>query len=437
MAVSQNLQLTQLSQNVADNTSRIRIFWESTQNNGSYNRYTRTAYYYVSVNGGPETQYSLEYILPGYSTVTILDAEITIPHNEQGEATVTVRTWMDTRISAGVVEMQQTISLTDIPRASALSLSVQEVTLAGSDTAITAEITPAVDTYSHTLILQLAEYYQAQSLEVGVLSGEILVPMSLAAYMPGASSAQAQVILKTFSGETLIGQKVKNLELRLADGISPYAQPTISGFSTERCTEDGTPSDDGLYVAVTASVTFSGLGGYNTMTAQVSYRPVDSSHWTVAGDFYPAGGNIYPLPDDEEYEIRLSATDKFCQVYALEILDTGEVLMEYHQRQQRMEFKPHVTFPSLGLCNEEDEEKAGLHLNESGEAYFDMGPMLQKVFSNGVWIGNAAPLGKTGTFTAQSGYSGFFIDTENCKVFVVNGTDMQNVYTGEAIAKFG
>lgn len=96
-----------------------------------------------------------------------------------------------------------------------------------------------------------------------------------------------------------------------------------------------------------------------------------------------------------------------------------------------------MRIPSLGLCDQKDEEKAGLHLNESGEAYFDMGPMLQKVFTNGVWIGNAAPLGATGTFSAKSGYSGFFINTENSKVFVVNGTDMQNVYTGEAIAKFG
>ena len=62
---------------------------------------------------------------------------------------------------------------------------------------------------------------------------------------------------------------------------------------------------------------------------------------------------------------------------------------------------------------------------------------LFKKFSNGLWIGNSAPAEVNETFVPQSGYSGFFVNFTEHKVYVVNGTNMQNVYTGEAIAKFG
>ena len=62
---------------------------------------------------------------------------------------------------------------------------------------------------------------------------------------------------------------------------------------------------------------------------------------------------------------------------------------------------------------------------------------LMKKFSNGLWMGNSAPEAVNGAFVPQAGYSGFFVDTTEGKVYVVDGTNMKNVYTGFAIAKFG
>lgn len=120
MAVSQSLSVTEVagSPNVANNTSQVRILWTSTQTGDSYNGYTRTAYYYVSINGGAETAYSVSYTLPKNATKTILDTTITVTHKDDGSGTVKVRTWMDTSISAGVVEKSQTVTLTTIARAS-------------------------------------------------------------------------------------------------------------------------------------------------------------------------------------------------------------------------------------------------------------------------------------------------------------------------------
>lgn len=120
MAVSQALSVTEVagSPSVENNTSNVRILWQSTQTGESWNGYTRTAYYYVSINGGAEIPYSVSYTLPKATTKTIVDTTITVPHKDDGSGTVKVRTWMDTGIGAGVVEKSQTITLTTIARAS-------------------------------------------------------------------------------------------------------------------------------------------------------------------------------------------------------------------------------------------------------------------------------------------------------------------------------
>lgn len=123
MAVSQILSVTEVagSVNNSNNTSKVRILWQSTQTGESWNGYTKTAKYFVSINGGAEKEYSVSYTLPKASTATIVDTTITVAHKNDGSGTVSVRTWMDTGISAGVVEKSQSINLTTIPRASTIS----------------------------------------------------------------------------------------------------------------------------------------------------------------------------------------------------------------------------------------------------------------------------------------------------------------------------
>lgn len=62
---------------------------------------------------------------------------------------------------------------------------------------------------------------------------------------------------------------------------------------------------------------------------------------------------------------------------------------------------------------------------------------MVKEFYNGMWVGNSVPRYASGNFEGMEGASGIFINTRTATTYVVNGTNMQNVYTGEAIAKFG
>lgn len=62
---------------------------------------------------------------------------------------------------------------------------------------------------------------------------------------------------------------------------------------------------------------------------------------------------------------------------------------------------------------------------------------LFKRFADGIWLGNSAPMNEGGDFMAKEGYNGFFVSFVDNKAYVVAGTNMQSLYSGEAVAKFG
>lgn len=170
MAVSQSLTVTEVanSTSVADNTSQVNIKWTSTQSGASYNANTRTAYYWISINGGTETKYSVSYTLPQNTTKTILNKTITVNHKDDGSGTVSVRTEMDTRISAGVVKKTASCTLTNIPRATAFdSLSCATSYFTGK---LTYKYTPKSSAFYNRCNISLnlnGEYISVKSINLG------------------------------------------------------------------------------------------------------------------------------------------------------------------------------------------------------------------------------------------------------------------------------
>ena len=170
MAVTQSLTVTEVANSISvtDNTSQVNIKWTSTQSGSSYNANTRTAYYWISINGGEETKYSVSYTLPQNTTKTILNKTITVPHKDDGSGTVTVRTEMDTRISAGVVKKSASCTLTTIPRASTLdSLSCATSYFTGK---LTYKYTPKSSAFYNRCNISLnlnGEYIRVKSVDLG------------------------------------------------------------------------------------------------------------------------------------------------------------------------------------------------------------------------------------------------------------------------------
>ena len=248
MAVSQNLTLTESNVVVSSNTSKVRILWQSTQTGESWNGYTKTAKYYVSINGGAETEYMVNYTLPQNSTATIVDTTITVTHKTDGSGSVKVRTWMDTGISVGVVTQTKTLNLTTIARASSLdALSCNTAYFNGT---MTYKYTPKSSSYYHrcNIALNIDGVYTAvktinlgqkaasqQTATVNLSESELSV---LYNKLPSTNKGTLRFTFRTYSDSgysTQIGDgpyKEVTLTIPNIDATQPTATMTLTPVSS-------------------------------------------------------------------------------------------------------------------------------------------------------------------------------------------------------------
>lgn len=266
MAVSQTLSVTEVagSPSVANNTSKVRILWKSTQTEASHNLNTRTAKYYVSINGGAEKEYTLSYTLPLETTQTILDTTITVTHKDDGSGTVKVRTWMDTRISAGVVEKSQTVTLTTIARASEIT-SAGAVTLGNK---CSVKWTPKSADFRYKLKFSLGSW----SLTTGTIHSNTTsaytyagteIPVVVANQIPNAKNGTMTVSLYTYSDSAATKQVGSaSTETFTVTVPKPSTAPDVSMTLTPQSSLGS--AFNGLYIQGKTKVkaTLSGTGKY-------------------------------------------------------------------------------------------------------------------------------------------------------------------------------
>lgn len=237
MAVYQSLSLSQVSQNLEENTSQVRILWQSTQSGSSYNMVEHTAHYWISVNGQPEQQFGVTYHLPGHTAQPIVDTVLTVPHNEKGEATIQVRTWMDTHLAAGVVELSQTLVADKIPRASTL-MATDGVIGGFSRLAVTKR---SAD-YTHSISWQFQDLTGFVT-ETGEISAEevifsadtvdFILPESFYDAIPNAKSALCQLQICTYGDGGLVGApQTTAITVSVDEAV---CKPAVRGIVTDAC----------------------------------------------------------------------------------------------------------------------------------------------------------------------------------------------------------
>ena len=224
MSVSQTLDVSETSYSIADNTSKVRIIWKSTQSGSSYNGFTRTAYYYYSVNGGSEIEKTVSYTLPQNSTRTIVDTTLTVPHEPNGSGTIKVRTWMDTDISAGVIQKDSgTITLTTIPRKSTLSASNGEL-----GKAQTLKATRKSDSFTHTLTWTCGAHKGTIATKSSAVSWTFTPSKELSKEAPYGSKVYCSFKLTTYNGANAVGSDSKDVWYTIPSTIKPVCSLSLS-----------------------------------------------------------------------------------------------------------------------------------------------------------------------------------------------------------------
>lgn len=281
MAVSQSLTLSQTGQNVAANTSQLRILWTSTQTGESHNDNTRTAKYYVSVNGGAETEYQITYTLPLQTTKTIVDATLTVKHNDEGRCAVTVRTWMDTRISAGVVELSKSLTMSDIARASTIGATAADIE---SVSLIAVGRKSAV--YTHSIAYRFGSLSGYITEDGGVSPSEVkftatsipfTVPADFYMEIPNAKTAKCVLTCRTYSGSALIGTTTASFTVTAsAELCAPSITGTVTDVKPDTVALTGNDGTLVKYMSTAlCAITAEARNGATITSKTINYRDTD------------------------------------------------------------------------------------------------------------------------------------------------------------------
>ena len=219
MAVSQTLKLYQGAQDAVANTSKLRILWKSSQSGDSHNNNTRTANYWISVNGGTEQKYSVNYTLPKGKTQTILDVTITVPHDDLGKCSVAVRTWMDTKISAGVVQKSASIDLTPIPRANTITAGDAYI---GGDMHISVVRKSA--SYLHTIEYAFGSLRGIVAEKSAASEYDFHIPENWDMEMTKSKTAPITLTCITYAGDTEIGRSTAKAQIQTDGTFAPQLE---------------------------------------------------------------------------------------------------------------------------------------------------------------------------------------------------------------------
>ena len=309
MAVSQSISLTQTAQNITGNSSTVVFKWTSTQTGDSWNGYTKTAKYWIRMNGGAETEYSVSYTLPKTATKTIVNITLTVPHNNDGTGSISVRTWMDTGISAGVVEKSQSLTLTTIPRASKIN-SFTGTNLAGS---FSVGYTAYSGSFTNKLRISVPNVKALETFNYTSGSSFTLSQASLNylySYTSNTDRVPIGAVIETWNGNTKVGESAELIhDCYVPDNIKPKVG-TVQIDPVNITTQDGVSRNilvknkNKISISVSGSEAGIGSGIKSYTFAAIKDSTVIASVTTTS-----TSAQIGPFSQIGELKFRVTVTD--------------------------------------------------------------------------------------------------------------------------------
>ncbi len=240
------LNVVQNSQSIEDNTSNVTVKLFLKRNDGysasAYNLTESSNTAKLIVGGSTKVNKNLSIDTRNSAKVTLATWTGDVSHKDDGSLSLSVSgsfTMGGTSLTGGSVT--GAFDCTDIPRASALTLSKTSV---NPEETVGAAITAATSSFSHKLKWSLGGSAVTHTLSSGVTSDVFTVPVSWVNEITTAKSGKITVVLTTYNGTKKIGSKSYTLKL-----VIPSQSAYLPEFSlvSERI-DNSVPTDFGEYV---------------------------------------------------------------------------------------------------------------------------------------------------------------------------------------------
>ncbi len=206
MAVTMSTKITEGTQSVENNTTKVTVKTTVTSSNGSYNLNDPSGTYKIyknSTSGKLLASGSFSHDINLNTTTTIFSKPFTLTHDDDGTLDIVVVITFATGISVGTLTNTETLSLSDIARESTVTASSCDI---GEATTIV--INSKSDSFRHTLTYGYSKsptkFYEIVSKTKKTTYGWT-VPEEAFAKCPNAKYVNITIKCETYSGSTKIG----------------------------------------------------------------------------------------------------------------------------------------------------------------------------------------------------------------------------------------
>lgn len=249
------LWIDQTSQNIAGNSSQVRVRLALLNTTTTFSKYSCSAY--VDLNGQRLSWSGSPSMLSYNQTIMLIDQTITVGHNADGTKSFgfTASFSGSGGWSPGTLSIVgNSFTLTTIPRSSSVSVSPGTI-----GNALTININRQSSSFKHTV-------RYAWGNKSGTIASNVdtsttwTIPLDFANDIPNSTSGVGTIYVDTYSGTTKIGTSSSTLSL----SVPSSTVPTIDTKTVEE-TVDGLNTQFGTYVQnkskIKATMTASGTYG--------------------------------------------------------------------------------------------------------------------------------------------------------------------------------
>lgn len=220
------LELTQVSQNIANNTSNVyyKFYTKSRSSSGGFYNYYHTGKTSVVINGKTvHSQMGRDFDVRGGKVQQLASGTTTVAHNEDGTKSFSFSASLWS--SGGAGNINGNFTLSKIPRASSFSLqntSGTNISSIYAGNTVKIAINKKVSFFTHTIKLSYSG--TSETLANKTTSSSVNWSNStnvMTNYMQNLKSMNLTFTLETYDGNTRIGTSSKNLTLNVPSSAGP------------------------------------------------------------------------------------------------------------------------------------------------------------------------------------------------------------------------
>lgn len=148
-------------------------------------------------------------------------------------------------------------------------------------------------------------------------------------YTTGALTTSGTV---TFTAYITDSRGRQSASKTVSISVLDYTIPNITGFSVIRCFSNGIANDDGTYLKLIPTYTYSSMGGSNSVTSSATYKATDTSVWTSAGAISSGVTKIVGsggISTSKSYDVKFSVADNFTSVSRSVLIPSAFVTLDF------------------------------------------------------------------------------------------------------------